>query len=125
MPVDDARNDVLWELGQRLQLPVLATNNVHYADPGDADLAEVLAAISGRRSLEEGDGHRPATDERYLKSPEEMYRRFARYPGSVSRTGAHTLEKRGRDTPANKAGFASGSFKMISLATPQYSRGIE
>ncbi len=87
MPEDDARNDVLWEVGRRLQLPVVATNNVHYADPRDADLSEVLAAIGGRRDLEEGDGYRPATDEQYLKSPEEMYRRFARYPGAVERAG--------------------------------------
>ena len=87
MPEDDLRNDVMWEVGRRLQLPVVATNNVHYADPADADLSEVLAAIGGRRSLDEGDGYRPATNERYLKSPGEMYRRFARYPGAVERAG--------------------------------------
>ncbi len=85
MPEDDLRNDVMWEVGQRLRLPVVATNNVHYADRRDADLAEVLAAIGGRRSLQEQDGFRPATDERYLKSPEEMFARFARYPGVVER----------------------------------------
>ncbi len=87
MPEDDLRNDVMWEVGRRLQLPVVATNNVHYADPRDADLSEVLAAIGGRRSLAETDGYRPATDDRYLKSPAEMYRRFVRYPGTVERAG--------------------------------------
>ena len=87
MPEDDVRNDVMWEVGRRLQLPVVATNNVHYAHPGDVDLSEVLAAIGGRRSLEEGDGHRPATDERYLKTPAEMHSRFVRYPGAVERAG--------------------------------------
>ena len=87
MPEDDVRNDVMWEVGRRLQLPVVATNNVHYAHPRDADLSEVLAAIGGRRSLDEGDGNRPATNERYLKSPEEMYHRFTRYPGAVERAG--------------------------------------
>src|SRR3990172_2192751 len=87
MPEDDVRNDVMWEVGRRLQLPVVATNNVHYAYPGDVDLSEVLAAIGGRRSLEGGDGHRPATDERYLKTPAEMHSRFVRYPGAVERAG--------------------------------------
>ncbi len=85
MPEDDMRNDVMWEVGQRLRLPVVATNNVHYADRRDADLAEVLAAIGGRRSLQEQDGFRPATDERFLKSPEDMATRFARYAGAVGR----------------------------------------
>ncbi len=85
MPEDDSRNDLLWEVAGRLRLPVVATNNVHYRHPNEADLSEVLAAVGGRRTLDEGDGFRPASDERYLKSPEEMVLRFARYPGAVER----------------------------------------
>jgi error-prone DNA polymerase len=83
MPEDDARNDLIWEVAARLNLGVVATNNVHYHRRHDADLSEVLSAIGGRRSLDRADGFRPATDERYLKSPEEMGRRFERYPGSI------------------------------------------
>jgi error-prone DNA polymerase len=86
MPEDDPRNDLLWEVAQRLRIPVVATNQVHYADRGDADLAEVLAAIGGRRDLQAALGFWPATDERHLKAPEEMARRFARYPGAVPRS---------------------------------------
>ena len=85
MPEDNPRNDLLWEAAGRLRLPVVATNNVHYADRRDADLSEVLAAVGGRRSLTEHDGFRPATDERYLKSSGEMAARFRRYPGAVER----------------------------------------
>ena len=88
MPEDDHRNDLLWEVATRLGLPVVATNNVHYADRRDADLSEVLAAVGGRRSLAEHDGFRPATDERYLKSPEEMAVRFRGYPGAVERAAS-------------------------------------
>ena len=87
MPEDDPRNDLLWEVAQRLGLSVVATNQVHYAYRADAYLSEVLAAIAGRRTLTEADGFRPATDERYLKHPTEMERRFARYPGAVARAG--------------------------------------
>lgn len=83
MPEDDLRNDLLWEVAGRLNLGVVATNNVHYHRREDADLSEVLAAIGGRRSLETADGFRPGTDERYLKSPSEMNRRFDRYPGAI------------------------------------------
>ena len=86
MPEDGPRNDLMWEVSQRLALPVVATNNVHYADRHDADLADVLAAIAGRRGLTEHDAYRPASDERYLKSPEEMAARFRRYPGAVERS---------------------------------------
>ena len=88
MPEDDPRNDLMWEVSRRLRIPAVATNQVHYADREDADLAEVLAAIAGRRDLEASDGFRPATDERYLKTPADMARRFARYPGVVDRAAA-------------------------------------
>ncbi|MDP8958337.1 MAG: error-prone DNA polymerase [Actinomycetota bacterium] len=83
MPEDDPRNDLMAEVAARLHLPLVATNNVHYHRRAEADLAEVLAAIGGRRDLEAADGFRPATDERHLKSPAEMAARFARYPGAI------------------------------------------
>jgi error-prone DNA polymerase len=85
MPEDDPRNDLLWEVAGRLRLPALATNQVHHALREEAHLAEVLAAIGGRRDLSTADGLRPATDERFLKPPDEMARRFDRYPGVVER----------------------------------------
>jgi len=87
MPEDDPRNDLLAEVAARLRLPLVATNNVHFAHRADADLAEVLAAVGGRRSLDLADGFRPATDERYLRSAAEMIERFRRYPGVVRRAG--------------------------------------
>ncbi|MFP4552304.1 MAG: error-prone DNA polymerase [Actinomycetota bacterium] len=86
MPEDDPRNDLMWEVGQKLGLSTVATNQVHYHDRSDAYLSEVLAAIGGRRTLAEADGFRPASDERYLKHPKEMEWRFSRYPGVVARS---------------------------------------
>jgi error-prone DNA polymerase len=85
LPGDDKRNDMLAEVGMRLGVASVATNNVHYAHRHDADLSEVLSAIAGRRNLEEADGFRPATDLRHLRTPDEMERRFSRYPGAVER----------------------------------------
>jgi error-prone DNA polymerase len=86
MPEDDGRNDLMWEVSQKLGLPIVATNQAHYHDRADAYLSEVLAAVSGRRTLAEADGFRPASDERYLKHPKEMEWRLGRYPGAVSRS---------------------------------------
>jgi len=87
MPEDGPRNDVLADVADALALPTVASNNVHYALRSDADLSEVLAAIGGRRNLDAADGFRPATDERFLRSPAAMAERFARYPGAVERAG--------------------------------------
>jgi error-prone DNA polymerase len=83
MPEDDLRNDVIAEVSRITRVPLVATNNVHYATRGDADLAEVLAAIGGRRGLDMADGFRPATDERFLRSAAEMQQRLGRYRGAV------------------------------------------
>jgi error-prone DNA polymerase len=85
MPGDDLRNDLLAEVAMRLKIHTVATNNVHYAHRHDADLSEVLAAIGGRKSLENADGFRPATDLRHLRTPDEMAKQFSRYPGAVER----------------------------------------
>jgi error-prone DNA polymerase len=86
MPEDDGRNDLLWEVASRLSVSTVATNQVHYHQRSDAYLSEVLAAIGGRRPLVVADGFRPASDERYLKTAEEMEARFRRYPGAVARS---------------------------------------
>ncbi|MFQ5381359.1 MAG: error-prone DNA polymerase [Dehalococcoidia bacterium] len=85
MPEDDLRNDIVASVGERLRIPLVATNNVHYHHRSEADVAEVLAAIGGRRDLDAGWGYWPATDERHLRSPAEMARRLARYPGAMER----------------------------------------
>jgi error-prone DNA polymerase len=86
-PGDDARNDRLHELAGRAGLGVIASNNVHYAAPGDpARLAQALAAVRSRRSLDEMVGWLPATGTAHLRSGEEMAARLARFPGVWERT---------------------------------------
>ncbi len=82
-PLDTARNDALAQLAVRRDVPLVATNNVHYATPARRRLATALAAVRSRRSLDEVDGWLPAGAGAHLRSGEEQARRFARYPGVV------------------------------------------
>ncbi|WP_353827554.1 error-prone DNA polymerase [Agromyces sp. SYSU T0242] len=82
-PLDQVRNDALAALAARARVPVLATNAVHYATPGEHRLASALAAVRARRSLDELDGWLPATDGLHLRSGAEMLARFGRYGGAV------------------------------------------
>ena len=86
LPGDDERNDALFELARRERLGVVATNNVHYATPADAKLAQVLAAIRARSSLDDMDGWLAASGTAYIRSGEEMAYRLRRYPGVLERT---------------------------------------
>lgn len=82
-PMDSARNDALAELAGRLDLPCIATNNVHYASPSQRQLAMAVAAVRARRSLDDLDPWLPAAATAHLRSGAEQARRFLRYPGVV------------------------------------------
>jgi len=86
LPEDDERNDALYELAKATGTTAIATGNVHYAAPKDARLAEALAAVRARRSLDEMDGWLAASGGAYLRSGAEMAHRLCRYPGVVENT---------------------------------------
>ena len=85
-PLDRYRNDALAQVALRCGVEVVATNNVHYATPARRPLANALAAVRARRSLDEIDGWLPAAPFAHLRAPAEQLRRFARWPGAAERT---------------------------------------
>jgi error-prone DNA polymerase len=91
-PCDGERNDALAELAASAGLPVVATNNVHYAVPARRRLATALAAVRARRSLDELDGWLPAAAAAHLRGGEEMAERFQEYPGAVARAARLAAE---------------------------------
>ena len=84
-PLDSETNDALAALASDHGLPVVATNNVHYATPGRRRLASAMAAVRARRSLTDMDGWLDVPGA-HLRSGAEMHLRFARFPGAVARS---------------------------------------
>jgi error-prone DNA polymerase len=87
-PLDDERNDALAALAREAGLPVVATNNVHYAAPGHHSLAVAAAAVRARRSMAELDPWLPAAGTAHLRTAAEMRARFHRHPGAVAQSVA-------------------------------------
>ncbi|WP_291055784.1 error-prone DNA polymerase [Herbiconiux sp.] len=85
-PLDSSINDALFGLAEARGLMAVATGNVHYATPDRHRLAEAVAAVRARRSLDELDGWLPAAPMAHLRSGAEMAHRFGRYPGVVQNT---------------------------------------
>ncbi|RLK47364.1 error-prone DNA polymerase [Microbacterium telephonicum] len=85
-PADSRDNDVLTALARERGVPILATNNVHYAVPEKMHLAAAVAAVRANRGLDELDGWLPAHGSAHLRSGAEMSRRFRRHPGAIART---------------------------------------
>ncbi|HLV05835.1 MAG TPA: error-prone DNA polymerase [Actinomycetaceae bacterium] len=90
-PLDSARNDALAALAADAGLPLVATGAVHCATPADQPLADVLAAIRARATLEEIDGWRPPAPA-HLRSPEEMAALHFRHPAAVDTAAVLGLE---------------------------------
>lgn len=85
-PLDTRDNDLLAGLARERRLPLLATNNVHYAVPRRQLLAAAVAAVRANRGLDELDGWLPSHAGAHLRSGAEMAERFVRHPDAVART---------------------------------------
>jgi DNA polymerase-3 subunit alpha len=88
LPEQSVLNDILVRLARDLELPLVATNDVHYAERTDAEAHLYLSCIKTGRSLEEAKERHHGSSEMYLKSPAEMAALFAAHPGAVRETMA-------------------------------------
>lgn len=86
IPELQAVNRQLIELGKRYNARFIATNDVHYINPEDARLQDVLLCIQTGNLLSEPKRFRMSVDTFYLRSPEEMSRLFADIPEALSNT---------------------------------------
>ncbi|MBR2537323.1 MAG: error-prone DNA polymerase [Hyphomicrobium sp.] len=67
-------------------IPLLAVNDVLYADPGQRDLQDVLSCIREGTTIAEAGRRLEINAERHLKAPGEMARLFADCPEAVAET---------------------------------------
>lgn len=79
-------NGDLIPLARSLNLPLVATNDVHYCNQEDASAQDLLVCIQTNTTLSDAKRLKSESDELYLKSPEEMARRFDSIPEAISNT---------------------------------------
>jgi len=75
----------LSQLETRLEIPLVATNNVHYHAPDRRELQDILTCIREKCTIHSAGFKLHPNAERYLKPMEEMYRLFRQYPGAIRR----------------------------------------
>jgi len=79
-------NAGLIELGKKLSIPLVATNDCHYLNRGDAEAHEVLLCIQTGTTMEDDKRMRFSSEEFYLKSPDEMKESFSYCPEAIANT---------------------------------------
>ncbi|MBF0121579.1 MAG: DNA polymerase III subunit alpha, partial [Desulfobacterales bacterium] len=86
IPVQDNVNQALIDMGKRLSIPIVATNDCHYLDKDDVKAHDILLCIQTGKTINEKERLQFATDQLYFKSPQKMYNSFKDYPDSLENT---------------------------------------
>ncbi len=79
-------NEGLLRLAQDLNLPLIATNDVHYLAQNQFTAHEALLCIQTQTLLNDPNRMRLKTDQFYFKDPEMMKREFAWAPNAIRNT---------------------------------------
>ncbi|MFW5936920.1 MAG: DNA polymerase III subunit alpha, partial [Desulfosalsimonas sp.] len=87
MSEQETVNKALLEMGQRLSIPVAATNDCHYLDAGDERAHEVLLCIQTGKTMEDEDRMQFGQGQLYFKPAEDMEAAFPRCPEALANTG--------------------------------------
>jgi error-prone DNA polymerase len=83
---EEARNQAVREIAQRLHLPLLATNGVCHATKAQREVTDVFTCIRNHVRLETAGRLLATNSERYLKSARTMNQIFADLPEAIANT---------------------------------------
>lgn len=79
-------NEMTIELSKELDIPLVATNDVHYIKKEDARSHDILLCIQTGKTVDEENRMRYEPEQFYLRSPEEMYEIFSYIPEALENT---------------------------------------
>ena len=85
-PVEERRNQAAVQLARSLNLPLLATNGVRYAQAHDREITDVFTCIRNHCQLDTAGRLLEKNDERHLRSPQEMAQLFSDLPEAIENT---------------------------------------
>ncbi len=79
-------NDGLIALSKKLNIPLIATNDVHYMNQDDYEAHDILLCIGGQKKVSEGNRKKYFGDQFYFKSYDEMEKLFSHVPEALQNT---------------------------------------
>jgi error-prone DNA polymerase len=133
---DDARRiKALADLAEHCRTPLVATNDVRMHTPERRALADVLACIREKCTIDEAGLRLEANAERHLKPAAEMARLFRGHPRAVARTVeiaescAFTLDELRYEYPDEVSGGAASAQAALEELTwagarERYAQGV-
>jgi len=104
-------NPMLVKLSKELDIPLVATNDVHYVKQEDAEWHDVLLAIQTATNIDDENRMRFPNDQFYLKSEDEMRKIFAYAPEAIENTQ--------RIADACNVEFTFGEYHLPEFIPPE------
>ncbi|MGY8766237.1 MAG: DNA polymerase III subunit alpha, partial [Nitrospinaceae bacterium] len=128
MEYQEKINKELVKLGNKLSLPLVATNNCHYLDREDFHAHEILLCLQTGKTMSDQYRMRYPSDEYYFKSSEEMIQLFNEVPEAIENT-IKIAERCDLDLDFNKLNFPDypipENYTLEKYLTEQTNKGLE
>ena len=87
IPEQKTVNQALLRMSRELEIPLVATNDIHYTNAEDAKPHDILLCIQTAKKLQDEDRMRYEGGQYYVKSPEEMAALFPYAKEALENTG--------------------------------------
>jgi error-prone DNA polymerase len=75
------------QISIELNIPMVATNDIHYHHPSRRELQDIVTCIREKCTIYNAGFRLHPNAERYLKPEKEMLRLFRQYPGAIKTSG--------------------------------------
>jgi DNA polymerase-3 subunit alpha len=83
IPEQKKVNELMVKLAHEIDLPLVATNDIHYIEQSDANAQDIAVCIGTNRKKNDPSRMKFVSDQFYLKSADEMYELFSWVPEAV------------------------------------------
>ncbi|MEK7580058.1 MAG: DNA polymerase III subunit alpha [Patescibacteria group bacterium] len=86
IPEQKIANEGLIKLAKKLDLPIVATNDIHYVDIADAEIQDILLCLQTKHKKEDKERLCMLGEDFSFRSPETMIQLFHDYPEAIKNT---------------------------------------
>lgn len=86
MPEEAKVNSIIKKMAKEMDIPLVATNDVHYLKKEDAVYHDILLGVQTNKKIDDPDKMKFPTSEFYFKTEEEMKNLFSDVPEAIENT---------------------------------------
>ena len=86
LPFLDGLNAGLVRIAERMDIPLVATNDLHYVNQEDARFQDVMVCVQTNTTVNDESRMKMSDESYYLKGPDEMASMFADLPEAIANT---------------------------------------